>query len=326
MSIITIVGARPNFLKLDPALPQTIIHTGQHYDNEMSDVFFRELKIKKPKYNLGCKGHEVGKMLDRLRPVLVQEKPSFVLVFGDTNSSLAGAMAARYEKIPVAHIESGMRSYTEMPEELNRLVIDKISKIKLCVSESAMANLEKEGLFDKHTYLVGDPMLDTLSRFLPIKKTRDAQKYILVTIHREENTTNDFVKEFFNALEGVDNKFIMPVHPRMKKIIKFLKGKMPKNVMTIEPQGYKKMISLIANAKKIITDSGGVQREGAWLGVPVLVMRNETEWIELVQKGLIKLCSLGSLKEDIFNFKGKLVSAPQFGSNERIRKILYKYL
>jgi len=316
--IFTIVGARPNFIKLDPELKQTIVHTGQHYDKNMSDVF---LKGFKPKYNLNCKGNQVGRMIDKLRPILKREQPDLVLVFGDTHSSLAGALAACYEKIKVVHVEAGLRSYTNMPEEINRKLIDKIADIKLCPTERALLNLVDEHLED-NAHLVGDPMFDALTKRLPIKKTNNYRKYILITLHREANATNDYIKKLFRVLESTDEQYIFPAHPRIKKFVK----NVPKNVKIIEPQKYEKMLELESNAKKIITDSGGVQKEGAWMNVPVIVMREETEWVELVNKGSIKLSKLEELKNDIENFKGAIISAPTGAVNKKIREIIYKHV
>lgn len=316
MKIYTIVGTRPNFIKIDPELKQTIIHTGQHYDDNMSKVFFKGLKIPKPKYNLGCT--EVGEMIDKLRPILRKDKPDLVIVFGDTNSSLAGALSASYEKIPVAHIEAGMRSRTNMPEEINRVVIDHLSKINFCATEEAGTNLFKEGLEDT-IHLVGDPMFETFLRFTPIKKTKNNKKYILVTLHRETNANPVFMKKFLAILGKTNEQYIFPAHPRVKKLIKYV----PKNVEIIDAVGYKEMLSLESNAKKIITDSGGVQREGAWMNIPVILMRDETEWKNLVKQGSVKLSNLHELTNDIINFKGSIVSAPTKGINKRIREVIF---
>lgn len=319
--IYTIVGTRPNILKIDPQLKQEIINTGQHYNDNMSKIFFNDLDLPEPKYNLKCT--EVGEMIDKLRIIFRKDKPTLILVFGDTNSSLAGALAGAYEKIQVAHIEAGMRSYNDMPEEINRVLIDKLAKIKLCPNESSMVNLEKEKLFDGNTYLVGDPMVDTLSRFLPIKKRNDNGEYILLTIHREENTNEKFLKKLFEILEDTKKKYIFPVHPRTKKVLGKLKAK---NIKLIEPQGYKEMLELESYAKKIITDSGGVQREGAWMNIPTLIIRETTEWTELVDIGSIKLTNLKELSEDIKNFKGVVTTVPNFGVNKRIRETLSRYV
>lgn len=320
MKIYTVVGARPNFLKIDPELPQTIIHTGQHFHDNMSAVFFRELGLPKPKYNLKCKGYQVGKMIDKLREILKKDKPDLVVVFGDTNSAVAGALAARYEHIKVAHIEAGMRSGTDMPEETNRIIIDNIATVNMCANSEAVYNLNKNGIV-KDYYEVGDPMIDTLYRFLPITATKNKGKYILLTIHREVNATKDFLAKLFKILKDTDEQYIFPAHPRIKKFVKA-----PKNVRIIKPVGYKEMLSLEANAKKIITDSGGVQREGAWLGIPVIVVREETEWNDLLKRGSLVLGNLDNLKHLIENFRSPVFGAPTKGANKKIREILVKYV
>ena len=316
MKLFTVVGARPNFIKLDPTLPQTIVHTGQHYDQNMSGKFFEELGLPEPAFNLGC-NNEVGKMVDRLRELYRQEKPDLILVYGDTHSSLAGALAGAYEKIPVAHAEAGMRSFTNMPEEINRKLIDHIATVNLCVNEESLVNLQKEGL---DGYLVGDPMFDTLNRYLPIKKTANAGKYILITIHREDKDKK-WLQEFMKILEKTNEQYIFPRHPRLKGMFKA-----PKNVKIIPPQPYKKMLSLEANAKKIITDSGGVQKEGSWFNVPVILMRKETEWKDLVSSGKIKLADLTNVAEYIETFKGVMTAPPLAGANKRIKEIIAKYI
>lgn len=317
--IYTIIGARPNILKVDAELPQTLVHTGQHFSDNMSEVFFEELKLEKPKYNLKCKGHEVGKMIDKLRVILRQDKPSLVIVFGDTNSSLAGALAARYEKIKVAHIEAGMRSHTDMPEETNRVIIDHIASVNFCANENAMANLSREGLNNMH--LVGDPLVDTMMQFMPIERSKLYREYILVTIHREVNANQEWLQKFLDILGQTEELYIFPAHPRVKK---FLKA--PKNVKIISPVGYKKMLSLESNAKKIITDSGGVQREGAWMNIPTIVMREETEWVDLLSQGRLTLANLDNLKEKIETFKVPLCGAPMPGINKKIKEILVRYI
>lgn len=314
------MGARPNFLKIDPELPQTIIHTGQHFSDNMSDIFFRELGLPKPKYNLKCKGNQVGKMIDKLRDIFKKEKPNLVLVFGDTNSSLAGALAAKYEHIKVAHVEAGMRSGTDIPEETNRIIIDNIATVNMCANSEAVYNLNKNGIVNNF-YEVGDPMIDTLYRFLPIPSTKNRNKYILLTIHREANATKDYLSKLFKVLKDTKEEYIFPAHPRLVKFIN-----PPKNVKVIKPVGYKKMLELESNAKKIITDSGGVQREGAWMNVPVIVMRDETEWKDLLNRGSLTLGNLDNLKHLIETFKPPVFGAPQKGANKKIRGILAKYV
>jgi UDP-GlcNAc3NAcA epimerase len=329
MKIISIVGARPNFIKIDPELKQEIWHTGQHWDYKMSQVFFDELNLPKPKVNLNCKSSELGKMIDKLFHRLGKEMPSLVIIYGDTNSSLAGALAAAYQNIPIAHIEAGLRSYNRnMPEEINRILIDQLAKIKLCPNNYAAKNLLAEGIKDD-IHVVGDPMFDALIKFIPIKKTKNYQQYILVTLHRNFNVDNkDNLQTILEAIAESKEKFILPIHPRTKKNVKTFKLKIPSNVKVIEPQTYKHILSLISNAKKVITDSGGVQREAAWFNVPVILLRTETEWVDIISKGSGVL--VGTNKEQIRlaieQFTGTVTSPPEPGANKRIREIIYKYL
>ena len=247
MKIFSIVGARPNFIKIDTELPQTIIHTGQHFDFEMSKVFFNGLKLPKPLINLEC-GNQIGKMLDTLKEILAVHQPDLVIVFGDTNSSLAGAIAAAHCNIPLAHIEAGLRSHRmDMPEEINRILIDRIAKIKLCPNEESKFNLLKEGIKDD-VYVVGDPMLDTFMKMLPIEKGENYGKYILVTMHRNYNAdSKEKMQEFFDALEQSCESFIFPMHPRTKMNLHGFGIKVPENVKVITPQPYKKIIQLLSD-------------------------------------------------------------------------------
>lgn len=326
--IYTICGARPNFIKIDPELPQEIIHTGQHYDYEMSKSFFDDLKLPKPKYNLGCKD-KVGKMIDKMIDIFRKDRPEMVLVFGDTNSSLAGALAAAYENIPIAHVESGLRSFNmAMPEEINRVTIDHLSKVKLCPNSYSIKNLAKEGIRDD-VYLIGDPSFDAMAKFMPIKKIKNCEKYILITIHRNFNTDSpEFIKSFFEAIKETKEKYIFPIHPRTRKVINENKISIPNNIDAIDPVSYGKMLSLISNSKKVITDSGGVQREAYWMVKPVIILRSETEWEEIVNKncGVLIGQDMNKLVEAINSFKGGFPEIPEFGANKRIKNILFKYL
>lgn len=325
MKIFTVVGARPAFMKIDPTLPQTIIHTGQHKDYNMSAIFFRGLKLPKPEYNLNTT--DTGKMIDKLRVLFKREKPNMVLVIGDTNSALAGAMAASMENIRIIHIEAGLRSYdNSMPEEKNRIVIDKLSYILFCPNASAVMNLLKEGIKD-NVHIVGDPLFDSMGRFLPIKKTKDYETYVLLTTHRNFNVDNaQILADILTACGMSKEKFIFPVHPRTRKMLRTLE--IPTNVKCIDPVGYKEMLSLISNSKKVITDSGGVQREAYWMNRPVIILRDTTEWPEIINKGAGIL--VGTEKHRILdaikNFKGALNSPPEPNANDRIKKIIYSYV
>lgn len=328
MKIFTIVGARPNFIKIDPDLQQTIVHTGQHYDFEMSKSFFEELDLPEPAYNLGKT--KVGEMIDALIDLFKQEKPELVLVFGDTNSSLAGALAASYCNIKIAHVEAGLRSHRlDMPEEVNRVLIDRIATIKLCPNQDAEFNLQKEGIRE-NVYVVGDPMLDTFFTLLPIEKNEERyQKYMLITLHRNFNADDPAkLRSFFEALEQSDKQFKFPMHPRTKNSIAVHDIKVPANVEILPPQSYPEMIKLISDASKVITDSGGVQREAYWMNVPVIICREETEWTEIIKEkgGILVGTDKEKLLDAINNFTCVLHGAPQPGANKRIKNIIYKHI
>lgn len=324
--IFTVVGARPNFIKIDPKLPQTIVHTGQHRDYHMSTIFFKGMNLPKPAHNLGST--DVGRMIDKLRTLFKKEQPALVVVIGDTNSSLAGALAASMENIKVAHVESGLRSNNlSMPEEKNRIVIDTLSTIRLCPNQNAAMNLLKEGIKDG-VYIVGDPLFDAMGHFTPIKKTKDYQKYILLTTHRNFNVDNKAkLQDILDACAASGQQFICPIHPRTKKMLGEHDIRIPENIKFINPQGYKQMLSLISNAKKVVTDSGGVQREAFWMNVPIVLLREETEWPEIINKGCAILVGTDRTKIEsaIKNFKGSVSSPPEPHVNERIRKILFQY-
>lgn len=327
--IFTIVGARPNFIKVDTELKQYLIHTGQHYDYRMSNLFFKELRLPNPHINLGCKGDAIGRMIDKLGFLYKRERPNLVIVFGDTASSLAGAVAASYKNIPVAHIESGLRSFRiDMPEEINRVLIDRIARIRFCPNSYAVINLLKEGI-SKDVYVVGDPSFDTLGQFLPIPKTKNNRQYLLLTVHRNFNTdSKEALTTIFDAVRESQEKTIFPIHPRTKKVIKKLRIMIPKNIHVVEPVSYKNILSLTANAKKVLTDSGGIQREAAWMNIPVIILRPETEWVDIVSNGngILVGCDKVKILNAVANFKGRMNPPPVFGAKKKIREILYKYL
>ncbi len=330
MKIYTVVGARPNFIKIDPTLPQTIIHTGQHWYYEMSQSFFDDLKLPKPKYNLNCKSNEIGKMVDKLSKIFKKDKPEIVLVFGDTNSSLAGALAATYLNIKVCHIESGLRSFRmDMPEEINRILIDRLATIRICPFAFCLKNLVNEGI-KEGIYILGDPSFDAMNPFLPIRKAKKYYKtYNLLTIHRTFNADNpERLRNIFEAIKESGEKFIFPIHPRTKANLAKFNIKIPKNVKKVKPQRYKDMLKLISNAKRVLTDSGGVQREAFWFQVPVLILRNETEWINITgsRAGILVDADKFRILEAMRNFKAMHFAPPIFGTNKKIKEIIYKYI
>ncbi len=306
MKIASIIGARPNFIKLAPVsreirgkFNEIIIHTGQHYDYEMDKVFFDELGIPEPDYHLdvgsGSHGEQTGEMLKRVEKVLIREEPDLILVYGDTNTTLAGALAASKLHIKVGHIEAGLRSFDRrMPEEINRILVDHCSDLLFCPTKTAVKNLEKEGIV-RGVYLTGDVMVDALQRSIGIaeRNSRILEKlnlglrdYYLATIHRAENT-DDFkrLKAIVEAFCEIGN-IVFPCHPRTEKCLKnFGLWDTLKQVKVIKPVGYLDMLILEKNAKKIITDSGGVQKEAYIFRVPCITLRENTEWIETVEDG-----------------------------------------
>ena len=303
MKILTILGARPQFIKAGSVsreiakyddLTEIIVHTGQHYDANMSDVFFDEMKIPKPDYFLGIGGNShgamTGQMIEKIEEVCIKEKPDWMMVYGDTNSTLAGAIVASKLHIKLAHIEAGLRSFNmNMPEEVNRILTDRVSNILFCPTDTAIQNLQNEG-YDNLTCKIvksGDVMQDgaIFYRKLASKpKCRVEKEYILCTIHRAENTDDEHrLRDIFEALSTIakDKQVILPLHPRTKNIIKKLDIKVD-NLTIIDPVGYFKMVWLIDNCSLVMTDSGGLQKEAYFFEKPCITLRDETEWVELV--------------------------------------------
>jgi UDP-N-acetylglucosamine 2-epimerase len=304
--ILSVIGARPQFIKAGPLsqemrkyFKEVLVHTGQHYDYGMSDIFFTELSIPEPDYNLGVgavsQGKMTGDMLSKLEDVILTEKPDIVLIYGDTNSTLAGALAAVKLHIPIAHVEAGLRSYNRsMPEEINRVLSDQVSTWLFVPSKVAKNNLEKEGI-KEGVYEVGDIMFDVL--LANSKKATDtsdvlktnglsSKNYFVATIHRAENTDEkDKLVRIFDIFASLNEKIILPIHPRTRNKIVSFGLTVPKNISAIEPLGYLDMLELMQNAKAIFTDSGGIQKEAYYLKVPCITLREESEWIETVEVG-----------------------------------------
>jgi len=346
---MVVAGARPNFVKIaplfwefkkHPRIKPILVHTGQHYDFEMSQVFFQDLDIPKPDYNLGVvagtHGAQTGQTMIKLEEVVQKTNPDIVVVVGDVNSTIAAALVASKLHIPVAHIESGLRSFDKtMPEEINRVLTDHISDILFCPTKTAVSNLKKESIV-KGVYNTGDIMLDILNMKAGdrISETLNElgikpKDYFLLTIHRAANTDNEKnLKRIINAIMEIKENIIFPVHPRTKAklenfgLAKIMLGK--GNIKIIRPVGYLEMLSLEKNAKKILTDSGGVQKEAFWLGVPCITLREETEWIETLNGGWNILVGADEKKiaRAAKNFAPCQKQKPYYGDGCAVRRIM----
>lgn len=310
VKVVSIVGARPQFIKAAPVcrvlretMTEVLVHTGQHYDENMSRIFFDDLGLPRPDYDLevGSESHAVqtGLMMERIERVLIDEEPDLVLVYGDTNSTLAGALAAAKLCIPIGHVEAGLRSYNrKMPEEINRLLADHCSDLLFCPTDTARKNLEKEGITER-VFLTGDVMYDVALEFgkLADEQSRiltelgiDKTTYLLCTVHRAHSTDHrDHLSGIVDALVKAGDTVIFPVHPRTRAALEnfnLLKNlKESSNVVVTQPISYLDMIQLEKYAKKILTDSGGVQKEAYFYRVPCITLRDETEWVETIEDG-----------------------------------------
>ena len=388
MKIVTIIGARPQFIKAAPVsraiaqhnqkivsnsspiathqLPMTeiIIHTGQHFDADMSDVFFKELDIPKPDYNLGINsashGAMTGRMLEKIEEILIKEKPDWVLVYGDTNSTLAGALAAVKLHIPIAHVEAGLRSFNrEMPEEHNRVLTDHCADILFCPTQNAVDNLQAEGITNvsstayqlnsssahqltslsshqllRTVALVGDTMYDAVLQFSEIAKRRStiledlgikSKEYLVATVHRPYNTDiPENLESIISAFLEINEPIIFPVHPRTRQRLNGLSAHQLKNLKLISPVGYLDMLMLEKNAKAILTDSGGMQKEAYWFGVPCVTLRDETEWVETVETGWNVVVGAGHEKivEAVRSFKTDNPRPELYGDGNAAEKII----
>lgn len=305
MKIVTILGARPQFIKAGSVsrefakhknIKEVIVHTGQHYDANMSDVFFDEMKIPKPDYFLGVGGKShgamTGQMIEKIEEVLVTEQPDWVLVYGDTNSTLAGALAASKLHVKVAHIEAGLRSFNmKMPEEVNRILTDRISSILFCPTQTAINNLQDEGVvkWDTQVELSGDVMQDGAIFYRELAQKpvglNLSGEFVLSTIHRAENT--DLLPRLSSIVEALneiakETTVVLPLHPRTKAKLGGLPTKLSSDVVVIDPVGYLNMVWLIDNSQLVMTDSGGLQKEAFFFEKPCITLRDETEWVELV--------------------------------------------
>lgn len=349
LSVAHIVGARPEFIQMTPVVRalnvaghrSVIIHTGQHYDYPMSDIFFSELQLPFPDYHLGVgsasHGRQIGTMIMRLEQVFEERNFDWVIVYGDTNSTLAGTLAATKLRILVAHTEAGERSYSKsMPEEVNRLLVDRIADLHLCISQNAVRQLEKEGI-TRAVHLTGDVMLDVLlqtsnransqSNVLDYLKLAP-KNYLLATVHRAANTDSPVrLAGIVEGLSSIDEEIVFPVHPRTRQALKQYNLEFGSNVRLIEPVGYLDMLTLERHARMILTDSGGVLREAFFFGIPCLTLRDEIELIELVQSrwNVLVGCDPKRIRVEWKDFQIPSIHPPLLGDGhaaERIAQIL----
>ncbi|HRI78868.1 MAG TPA: UDP-N-acetylglucosamine 2-epimerase (non-hydrolyzing) [Cyclobacteriaceae bacterium] len=347
--ILTVLGARPQFIKaatVSRALKkwqakEIIVHTGQHFDENMSDVFFREMDIPKPDYNLNINslshGAMTGRMLEKLEEVMIKERPNCVLVYGDTNSTLAGALSAAKLHIPVAHVEAGLRSFDmKMPEEINRILTDRISRILFCPTHTAVKNLKSEGYgkFDCEIDQVGDVMYDAVLFYKQKAKTVSSvleklalkkNEFIIGTLHRAENTNDPArLKSICHALNEINKTIpvVLPLHPRTKEFL--TRHKIRLNVRLIDPVGYFDMLMLLENCKLVLTDSGGLQKEAYFFKKFCITLRDQTEWVELVDAGANEIVGADAkaILRSFAKNKSKVISSKSlYGKGDAANKI-----
>ena len=337
MKILTVIGARPQFVKAAVVsraiatrknLQEIILHTGQHYDKNMSEIFFTEMEIPLPAYNLAVKeslhGAMTAKMIAGIEEVLLLEKPSLVLTYGDTNSTLAAALAASKIHIPIAHVEAGLRSYNrKMPEEINRILTDQLSQYLFCPTEQAITNLHNEGFENNfhEIYKTGDVMLDAALHYQKKSNSTILQSmgfheepFILATIHRAENTNDiETLRSIVEALNqlNANNKVVVPLHPRTKKILQ--ENNLKTQFTILEPVGYVDMLQLLSNCVLVITDSGGLQKEAFFFNKFCVTLREQTEWVELIENGYAALT--GSNQRKIVEIAQQFLSKKFLSSN-----------
>ena len=340
MKVLSIVGARPQFVKasvVSKALRQNheeiLLHTGQHYDDVMSKVFFDIMKIPQPDYNLevgsGPHGWQKARMLEGIEKVLMDEKPDWMLVYGDTNSTLAGALAAAKLQVPVAHVEAGLRSFNmAMPEEVNRRLTDHISKLLFCPTQTAVDNLHNEGI-RQGIHVVGDVMYDAAMEYSQLetdilqRNNLTTDNYLLLTVHRPANTDNtQNLKNIFGALEG--QNVIFPAHPRTVNIMKEKGIQLPEGIQLIAPVNYVESLALVKNASKLLTDSGGMQKEAYFFGTPCITLREETEWVETIELGwnILTGADPERIKDAVKNFAPSGDRPEVYGDGKACQKIV----
>jgi UDP-GlcNAc3NAcA epimerase len=348
MKVVSVVGARPQFIKCAPvsrelrkSAAEVLIHTGQHYDANLSDVFFRDLDIPAPDHHLGVgsgpHGDQTGRMLKGIEEVLLRERPDVVLVYGDTNSTLAGALAAAKLHIPVAHVEAGLRSYNRrMPEEINRILTDHVASLLFCPSPASVDNLAREGI-QEGVHLVGDVMYDSLTLFQEAAEGKSSVldrlqlrpgKYFLATVHRAENTDDPIrLRGILNALEELaraGRPVVFPMHPRLKARAEALGWKPDFRILQLDPLPYLDLIHLQKHSRVILTDSGGIQKEAYWMKAPCVTLRDETEWVETVREGWNALAGAGTARivSQALEFKVPATRGRAYGEKGAARRIV----
>jgi UDP-GlcNAc3NAcA epimerase len=345
VKILTVVGVRPQFVKaaavsavLRRHHDELLVHTGQHYDREMSQVFFDELGIPQPDLNLeigsGPHGEQTGRMLAGIEPVIREENPDWVLVYGDTNSTLAGALAAAKLHVPVAHVEAGLRSFDrQMPEEVNRVVVDHISSLCLCPTETGAAQLASEGITE-NVVVTGDVMYDVFLRHVDAARSRrqvldrlevDSGRFALVTLHRPANVDDGgSLGAILEGLSRSGSAAVMPVHPRTRKAMERMGITVGSNVRLVGPVSYLDMIVLETEAEVIVTDSGGVQREAYFAGRPCVTLRDRTEWPETVDAGWNRLvrCEPAAIAEAVTEFRPAGIRPALFGDGHAAERVV----
>jgi UDP-N-acetylglucosamine 2-epimerase len=309
MRVATVIGNRPQFVKSAPlslafraaGIDEIVVHTGQHWDREMSQIFFDELGLPEPRYRLDLRTSDIGAMTEPIRDAIERERPDWVVVLGDTNSTVAGTHAAG-EEIPVAHVEAGLRSFdNSMPEERNRIEVDRLAALLFCPDERSARQLELEGVHGRRE-VVGDVMADATRIFEPIARRRSTPydgRYSVLTIHREANVQPDRLRRIAEAVNGVDRTFVFPAHPRTRRVLMENGITLAPTVRLVEPLGYLEMLALVAAAELVVTDSGGLQKESYWLRVPCVTVRPSTEWVDTVEAGANRLAEPEELADAI---------------------------
>jgi UDP-GlcNAc3NAcA epimerase len=336
MKVFSVVGNRPQFIKAAPTsvalrergIGEVVLHTGQHYDRQLSQVFFEELALGKPRYALDLRTADSAEMRAAIAGPLAREEPDWVLVYGDTNSTLAGALAAAEAGVPLSHVEAGLRSGDlSMPEERNRIETDRIGRLLFCPDERSAAALAAEGVRGR-AEVVGDVMADATRVFAPIAQRRAAvdipDEYAVLTIHREANTAPETLRRIVAALNETGRTFVFPVHPRTRKVLDAHGIELGPQLHPIEPVGYLEMLALVAGAMRVVTDSGGLQKEAYWLRVPCITLRPSTEWVDTVLAGantLVDPADLSRLGSALVEARFPADAPPLYGDGHAAARI-----